>query len=128
MLYSAGQIHKAFADTSDTEITGEMLRTKFEPLILEQDENGHSFGLGAILAGIAGYRSTKGVRVVPAPALTLWEERIEKMFAPSRFNGWEKIEPATRAALTEKFRTEFLAVVPDELQAAVLGGGLRKRA
>ena len=127
-LQYAQAIHKAFSDTTDAEITGEMLREKFEPLILEQDENGHSCGLGAILAGIAGYRAQKGQTVIPAPQLTLWEERIEKMFAPSRFNGWEKIEPATRAALTEKFRTEFHNVVPDELQAAVLGGGLRTRA
>lgn len=120
-LYYAAQLHKAFE-------ADEELRTKFEPLILEQDENGHSAGLGAIIAGIAGFEATKGRPVVPAPQLTLWQERVEKMLSPARFQGWEKLPEELRQKVALRFRDEFLKVVPDEIRDAVLAAAKTRRA
>ena len=120
LLRYAAQIHSAFDAPADEQLAEGELRALFEPRILEQDENGHSAGLGAIVAGIAGYKSTKGQTVIPAPQLTLWEERIERLFSPVKFNGWDRLDDATREAARQKFAAEFYRVVPEDLQSAVL--------
>jgi hypothetical protein len=119
MQYAA-QIHRAFDAPGDEDIADGELRAKFEPLILEQDEAGHSTGLGAIVAGIGGYKATRGQTFVPAPQMTLWEERIEKMLAPSKFKGWDKLDALIREKAAQRFAAELFKVAPDEIQTAVL--------
>lgn len=126
-LFQAAQIHKAFDAPASAKFEAGELRKKFEPLILGQDENGHSTGLGAVVAGIAGYQSMKGETVVPAPQLTLWAEKVDKMLSPSRFTGWDRLEPELRHKIAARFRDEFLKVVPEEIQSAVLAVARTRR-
>jgi hypothetical protein len=120
MLQYAAQIHRAFDAPGDAEIADGELRAKFEPLILSQDENGHSVGLGAVVAGIGGYKATHGQTVVPAPQLTLWQERFEKLLSPSKFSGWDRLDEPTRALAAQRFAVELFKVCPEEIQTAVL--------
>lgn len=108
----AGQLHKEFAADPD-------LAAQFIPQILAQDESGAAFGLGGIIAGIAGRKATKDITPIISPELDLWGERITKWTAPARWAGWDKLTPEHREAVSTRTAEELLKTSPEEVIAAI---------
>ena len=108
LFFFAAAIHRDFAADPS-------LRARFEPAILEQGEDGAPTGLGAVVAGIAGHKATKGITPHQQPELQLWGDKVSKWFDPRKWAGWDKITPETQQAVAEKFASELLAATPPEV-------------
>jgi hypothetical protein len=108
LFFFAAAIHRDFAADPG-------LRARFEPAILEQGEDGAAMGLGAVVAGIAGHKATKGITPHQQPELQLWGDKVSKWFDPRKWAGWDKITPETQQAVAEKFASELLAATPPEV-------------
>lgn len=108
----AAQLHREFAADAT-------IRERFESLILEQDEDGAIMGLGSVVAGIAGYKSTKNITPMIQPELLIWRDRIEKMFTAKRWAGWDNTAPETREQLATAFVRSLRDTCPVEIITAV---------
>ncbi len=108
----AAQIHREFAADG-------ALREKFEPCILDQEEDGAAMGLGAVIAGIAGYKTTKNVTPMYQPELLIWQDRVGKIFSPKRWLGWDRTSQETRVQIAEAFARNLRDTCPAEILAAV---------
>ena len=115
LLSFAASIHKSFDAPTPEGFEDGQIKSVWEPRILSQGENGESCWLGHIVAGIAGYISTKGQPVEVAPVEDNWFERFDKMCSPMRWSGWDRLPEAKRAQLAETFWKKLLETLPEEI-------------
>lgn len=125
VLFQAQQVHQAFhKDTAkyefgddDGPIRWMTLREYFEPRILEQEKPA---GLGAVLAGIAGMKATKGKGKTNPAQLQLFEEVFDTL--TKRFTYWSKFDEESKRKMKPVIVNAIAAMPQDlceEIEAAL---------
>jgi hypothetical protein len=109
-LFAARNIHGYFKKNAE-------MKAHFEPLILRGE-----MGLGAVLQGIAGWRSTKGQSRSEREQLLLWQEKIKGFGDPRKWAGWDKASPETKDFVRAELR-KAIEAWPEDVRAALLDIG-----
>jgi hypothetical protein len=139
LLVMAGQLHRLFSESDHAieewdaahphggEGRPEDLRARFEPQILTPVEGGergqHICGLGDVLAGIGGQKSTKGQQVEKPRQLELFEDAWSDLRKRALY--WDSFDERTKLQARDTIYA-VVAEMPDEV-ADVLAKAVAKR-
>lgn len=101
LFFQAQEVHKAFRED-------EALRAQFEPTIISGDT-----ALGAVIAGIAGQKSTKGKSKPEDDQLELWEDGLTTI--EKRFRYWTKFDAEQKDVAAKAIR-KVVAQMPQDVR------------